>query len=93
MQQAPNFFAPFAFALLPMLVIIAVLIVNISFTIGVVIAIRKLREGGRHPWFVGPEIWGLATLIGGVFVAAIYWLIHHSSLNREELEDTQPPLK
>lgn len=90
MHQAPNYFGSFAIinlndplAFLPLLGIIAASIVHISFTIGVIIDIRKLREGGRRPWCAGPEIWGLATLLGGVFVAAIYWGIHHSSLNKE----------
>ena len=30
---------------------------------------------------VGPAIWGIATLIGGVITAAIYWAMHHSRLN------------
>ena len=30
---------------------------------------------------VGPGIWCIATLIGGVITAAIYWAMHHSRLN------------
>ena len=30
---------------------------------------------------VGPAIWGIATLVGGVITAAIYWAMHHSRLN------------
>ena len=30
---------------------------------------------------VGPGIWCVATLVGGVITAAIYWAMHHSRLN------------
>ena len=29
----------------------------------------------------GPAIWCIATLLGGVITAAIYWAMHHSRLN------------
>ena len=38
---------------------------------------RHLR---RQPFLVGGTMWALATLLGGVFVAAVYWLVHHSTL-------------
>ena len=30
---------------------------------------------------IGPIIWCLATLVGGVITAGIYWAMHHSRLN------------
>ena len=30
---------------------------------------------------VGPIIWCVATLVGGVITAGIYWAMHHSRLN------------
>lgn len=30
---------------------------------------------------VGPTIWCVATLVGGVMTAGIYWAMHHSRLN------------
>ncbi len=70
-------------SVLPWLVLLVPVVVNVCFTVGVVVAIRRRKEEGRPPWFVSTEIWALATLVGGVFVAAIYWLIHHSTLSRD----------
>ena len=51
------------------------IIVNIAFSIGVY---REAKQ--RHTTFVGPGMWAFATLLGGVFIAVAYWIIHHSSL-------------
>ena len=32
--------------------------------------------------FVGPFFWAISVLVGGVLVAGIYWLIHHSNLKK-----------
>ena len=37
---------------------------------------------GRSTIFVGPEVWFLATLVGGVITAGIYWAMHHSRLSQ-----------
>ncbi len=58
-------------------------IVHVCFATAVVQDIRRGRQDGRNPWLVGTEIWAIATLLGGVFVAAVYWLMHHSSLNAQ----------
>lgn len=46
-------------------------------------AVYRDAEHQRTPIFVGPEIWGLATLLGGVVTAGIYWALHHSCLNQD----------
>ena len=56
------------------------ILVNIVFAIAVYRdAVRLDRT--RTLIIVGPAIWGIATLFGGVVTAAIYWAMHHSRLN------------
>ena len=60
---------------------IIVIVVNIGFAVAVFQDATYLRDP-RKPIFVGRIIWFLATLIGGVFVVGIYWVMHHSRLNQ-----------
>lgn len=62
-------------------------LIHISFAFAVLNDAQMLwRHLRRHTFFVGGGLWALATLLGGVFVAAVYWLIHHSTLRPQ-----QPP--
>ena len=56
-------------------------VVHLGFAIAVFRDATYLADP-RKPIFVGRIIWFLATLVGGVFVAAICWVIHHSRLNK-----------
>ena len=67
---------------------IIVIVVNIAFAVAVFRDAARLL-GSRKPIFVGRLIWFLATLVGGVFVAGIYWIMHHSRLN-ESVSVTPP---
>ena len=59
---------------------VLIILVHIVFAIAVYRdAIRLDRV--RTLIIVGPAIWGIATLVGGVITAAIYWAMHHSRLN------------
>ncbi len=65
-------------------VVVAVfgILVKIVFAIAVYRdAVRLDRT--RTLIIVGPVIWGIATLFGGVVTAAIYWAMHHSRLNSD----------
>jgi hypothetical protein len=74
------------FELLGVLFLLLAAIVNIAFAIGV-LKDNELspRANGQYTFFVSIWTWALATLLGGVFVAAIYWAIHHSTLNPNTL--------
>jgi hypothetical protein len=46
------------------------------------VAADAARQRARHvPLFlIGPGVWWLATLLGGIMTFGVYWLIHHSRL-------------
>ena len=60
-------------------------IVHIGFALAVLKDSQMLwTHLRRKTFFVGRGLWALATLLGGVFVAAIYWSIHHSTLRPQQ---------
>lgn len=71
-----------AMGILVIVMMIATAVVHIFFAIGVYHVSTNVFHAKRL-WFAPPAVWTLATLIGGVFVAAIYWAIHHSTLAPE----------
>lgn len=80
MDFAPHFLSSMSlWALLPML---ATVIVHLAFSAAVFNDASQLHDEHHALAFVGPVIWTLAVLVGGVFVAAAYWLIHHSALRK-----------
>jgi hypothetical protein len=59
-------------------------VVHVSFTVGVWNDAATFQRAGSRLFLVGPAVWALATLFGGIFVAGLYWAIHHSSLRRAD---------
>ena len=55
-------------------------IVNVGFAIGVGKDALRLHQKEIGTVLVGKAIWVIATLLGGVFAATLYWLVHHSGL-------------
>lgn len=45
----------------------------------------RIVKQGRTTWLVSGMTWAFATLVGGVFVAAIYWFIHYSNIMRTKI--------
>ncbi len=62
------------------LVIIAVGIINIVFAIAIKQDADRLVQREGCLFLVGPGLWSLATLFGGMTVVAIYWAVHYSTL-------------
>jgi hypothetical protein len=64
------------------LFIIATAVVHIVFAIGVLKDGQRIHGAGNETVLVPFWVWALATLLGGVVIAAIYWAVHHSTLSR-----------
>ena len=78
-------------ALWATVVLLVVIITHIAFALAV------LREAGNmaSTELVGGGMWALATLAGGVFVAAVFWLVHNlpvilQTRNRRTVEPAPP---
>lgn len=57
-------------------------LVHLMFAAGVARDVGNFHKQNVLTQIVSGMVWVLATALGGVWVALIYWLIHHSSLSR-----------
>jgi hypothetical protein len=57
-------------------------VLNLLFAGAVARDAGSLSKTGQHTALVSPATWAFATLTGGIFTAAIYWFIHHSTFTR-----------
>jgi len=73
---------------LAVVVTILGLVVHVAFALAVASNARDLVRH-RQLQFVSPVIWALATLFGGVWAAAVYWVLHHSTLVTEPQRRTE----
>lgn len=60
--------------------IVAGLLVHLAFSAAVFNDANRLQNEQGNLAFVNAWLWSLAVLVGGVFVALAYWVIHHSTL-------------
>ena len=58
-----------------------ILLARIVFALGVLIDARRLVSEKIPTLFMGPSMWAMAVLIGGLLVVVTYWLVHHSKLS------------
>lgn len=59
---------------------IVIAAIHLFFAVGVFIDSLAMKRSGGATFLVPGFIWMLATLVGGVIPAGIYWVIHHSAL-------------
>jgi len=71
----------------------AAVLIHLIFAAAVFRDASSLEKTDNPPILVGPFVWALATLFGGVFVAAAYWVINRSSLRPDHPPTwtSQPP--
>lgn len=72
----------------PVAILIAMLafLVHLFFAMGVS-AHAKVHCASEPTWFVGRFVWFIATLLGGVPIAAIFWVLHCSTLKPDATVD------
>ena len=49
----------------------------------------NMHRTGQKTVLVSAATWAFATLIGGVFTATIYWLLHHSTFTRPTIREVR----
>lgn len=64
------------------LLMVLTVLLHLIFASAVAKDAGELDKTGIKPALVSGLVWAFATLVGGVFIAALYWFIHHSKLTR-----------
>ena len=79
-----NLYAQFiqTFNTISIVIIVVSALINILFAAGIAKDISHFTQAKVTTQIVPGSVWVLATVIGGVWVALAYWIIHHSSLFR-----------
>jgi hypothetical protein len=73
-------------AIILVAVFLVTVVVHVCFAFAVWVDGGLMEQHQRRSTFlVGAGLWALATLLGGVFVAGVYWAVHHSTLRPQSL--------
>jgi hypothetical protein len=62
---------------------VLMIVVHCGFALGIWSDARR-RVKKKSLYFVGPILWALTVLLGGLFPVAIYWAMHYSTLERRQ---------
>ena len=60
--------------------IIGAILVHLAFSAAVFNDANRLQREQGSLAFVNSWLWCLAVLVGGVLVALVYWVMHHSTI-------------
>jgi len=63
---------------------IIVLVVNIAFAVAIYKACDELDVSGKKVMYVDRAIWALSAAVTGLLTVIVFWLIHYSTLAKEE---------
>jgi len=69
-----------------MMLVFSALVVgaHIAFAWGIWTDADERAGRAEQIWFAAPLVWAVATLATGMLGAAVYWLIHYSSLRTSD---------
>jgi len=76
-MEATNIFKSIDFDNMVTMYYILMAVVHLAFAAAVAKEAGRLLQSRGSTILVGPVMWSFATIIGGVWVAAIFWLMHH----------------
>ncbi len=79
-MDAANLFKSFDFENMVTMYYILMTVVHLAFAAAVAKEAGRLLSSRGSTILVGPVMWSFATIIGGVWVAAVFWLLHHLPL-------------
>jgi predicted membrane protein len=76
-METTNLLKGFDFDNMVTMYYILMAIVHLAFAAAVAKDAGRLLSSRGSTILVGPVMWSFATIIGGVWVAAVFWLLHH----------------